>query len=346
LIHEKNRLLAQRCHLYRFPRRRISATLRSDAKKESCAEGWLRHTKGYVHALPNPPVMDWSSPETIRSGRSMRIRLMACLLSVPMSQWCWASVACEQLDPGSPQYLSQINQVAREAGLNGRFTRYDEQVVLNICANRSERVDDLIDQGRVTAKEVSAVRKVLVSASNSPARAARGSAAIQAVPRKPSADEAAGMDPVIDNLFRRWSSTWWSDRYIPVSAHIAEELPTESGFTVRGQFSFVRGGNALTIPFASEIINSGGTYKVANLCYNDTTTGMTDCTASGNSSAATRAMATIIIGGIAAGLSGTGDSADSNDRERQNDENRRMRAAACANGAHEMCPYQPGGSGP
>jgi hypothetical protein len=86
----------------------------------------------------------------------------------------------------------------------------------------------------------------------------------------------------IDDGFRRWSSTWMFDRYVPGSAHATDRGFKDSTYIIRGMFDFVRGGARLTIPFAAAFTGAGDAYRLSNLCYNDNTSGMTDCIDPGN----------------------------------------------------------------
>lgn len=81
----------------------------------------------------------------------------------------------------------------------------------------------------------------------------------------------------IDDGFKRWSSGWMVDRYVPGSARTTDRGFRDGAYIVRGLFDFVRGGVRLTIPFAAAFTDSTGHYHLSNLCYNDNTSGMTDC---------------------------------------------------------------------
>jgi hypothetical protein len=100
---------------------------------------------------------------------------------------------------------------------------------------------------------------------------------------RPSDDAAKAIpddgvaNSAIDGGFRQWSSAWMFDRYVPGSAHAADRGFRDGTYVVRGVFSFVRMGRPLTIPFAAAFTGSGGGYRLSNLCYNDITSGMTDC---------------------------------------------------------------------
>ena len=81
----------------------------------------------------------------------------------------------------------------------------------------------------------------------------------------------------IDNGFRRWSMGWMMDRYVPGSARTTDRGFRDGAYVIRGLFDFVRAGARLTIPFAAVFTDSTGNYQLSNLCYNDNTSGMTDC---------------------------------------------------------------------
>lgn len=81
----------------------------------------------------------------------------------------------------------------------------------------------------------------------------------------------------IDDGFKRWSSGWMFDRYVAGSARTTDRGFRDGAYIIRGLFDFVRGGARLTIPFAAAFTDSTGHYQLSNLCYNDNTSGMTDC---------------------------------------------------------------------
>jgi hypothetical protein len=81
----------------------------------------------------------------------------------------------------------------------------------------------------------------------------------------------------IDDGFKQWSSAWMFDRYVPGSARATDRGFKDATYVIRGLFDFVRGGGRLTIPFAASFTNAANGYRLSNLCYNDNTSGMTDC---------------------------------------------------------------------
>jgi TPR repeat protein len=87
----------------------------------------------------------------------------------------------------------------------------------------------------------------------------------------------AAADAAIDEGFKRWSSAWMIDQYVPGSAHAVNRGLKDGTFLARGMFGFMRGGARLSIPFAAAFTGSGQGYRLSNLCYNDETSGMTAC---------------------------------------------------------------------
>jgi hypothetical protein len=81
----------------------------------------------------------------------------------------------------------------------------------------------------------------------------------------------------IDDAFQRWSRGWMMDRYVPGSARTTDRGFRDGAYIIRGMFDFVRAGARLTIPFAAAFTDATGRYQISNLCYNDNTSGMTDC---------------------------------------------------------------------
>lgn len=141
---------------------------------------------------------------------------------------------------------------------------------------------------------------------------------------------------IVDGAFTQWSTQWLWDRYIPDSVQITEDQAKNGVTLVRGTFRFARGPSVATIPFASTLQKQKSNWIVTNLCYNDTTSGMTDCANSGISAGARSFMGMAILGGLMAAISGYdastsrgGDAAwrehDARRREREDDE---ARAAA------------------
>ncbi len=122
-------------------------------------------------------------------------------------------------------------------------------------------------------------------------------------------DEVANAE--VDTSFRRWSSTWMFDRYLPGSAHATERGLKDETYVVRGLFDFARSGTKLTIPFAAAYTKVNDRYTLSNLCYNDASSGMTDCinprdSLEGRRAAATQSrqyLGSIVLLGLAAAMS-------------------------------------------
>lgn len=88
-------------------------------------------------------------------------------------------------------------------------------------------------------------------------------------------DDAAMAE--VDTAFKQWSSAWMFDRYVPGSARATERGLKDQTYVVRGMFDFARSGSKLTIPFAAAYTKPKDRFVLSNLCYNDVSTGMTDC---------------------------------------------------------------------
>ncbi len=115
-------------------------------------------------------------------------------------------------------------------------------------------------------------------------------------------DEAANAQ--IDAGFRRWSAGWMFDRYVPGSIRTTDRALKEGTYVVRGLFDFVRGGGRLSIPFAAAYSNATDHFALSNLCYNDVSTGQTDCTDPNNPAAmqSRQFLGSIVLLGMAAAM--------------------------------------------
>jgi hypothetical protein len=120
------------------------------------------------------------------------------------------------------------------------------------------------------------LRFLMFQPQSATARPAERASAPPAVVFRSVPDNAAA-EAAIDGGFKQWSSAWMFDRYIPGSAHAVNRGLRDGTFLVRGMFGFMRGGGRLNIPFAAAFTNSGDGYRLSNLCYNDVSTGTTDC---------------------------------------------------------------------
>jgi len=89
-------------------------------------------------------------------------------------------------------------------------------------------------------------------------------------------DEAA--NAAINAGFARWSTAWMFDRYLPGSARANDRGLKGDTYVVRGVFDFARMGAKHTIPFAASFSRrEKAGFALSNLCYNDTSSGMTAC---------------------------------------------------------------------
>ena len=133
-------------------------------------------------------------------------------------------------------------------------------------------------------------------------------AAPEVDPRLLPADEAALAE--VDNTFKLWASSWMFDRYLPGSVKATERGLSGETYMLRGTFDFARGGQRITIPFAAAYAKAKERFGLAKLCYNDVSSGMTDCIAVGDSLEARQAaaaqsrqlMGAIVLLGLAAAL--------------------------------------------
>ena len=228
------------------------------------------------------------------------LRIFAtCTVSTPII--AAAFVPCATPDQSSGALTAQAQSVAREAGIGTKRSIVDvAKVISGYCNGQPAVVDDLIDSGRISAKEASAVRKVLIP-SKAGAGASPTSNGVEV--KAPSQDEAASLANAVNVVFSRWSSGWMFDRYIDQSAVIQEIANQPYGYLARGVFRFTRGGQVIQIPFASAVVKTAaGDFISKKLCYNDPTSGMTDCTQQGEISASNMMFRTVIMGGLVAAL--------------------------------------------
>lgn len=140
--------------------------------------------------------------------------------------------------------------------------------------------------------------------------------------RKADAKTAPDLDPKllpadgaalaeVDNAFRRWGASWMFDRYLPGSVRATERGLTGETYMLRGTFDFARSGQRITIPFAAAYAKTPERFVLSKLCYNDVSSGMTDCINPGESMEARQAaaaqsrqlMGAIVLLGMAAALS-------------------------------------------
>lgn len=151
-------------------------------------------------------------------------------------------------------------------------------------------------------------------------RKADAKAAPELDPKLLPADGAALAE--VHNAFKRRGATWMFDRYLPGSVRATERGLTGETYMLRGTFDFARSGQRITIPFAAAYARSQDRFTLAKLCYNDVSSGMTDCINPGSSMEARQAaaaqsqqlMGAIVPMGLAAALT----SADETCVKRQN----------------------------
>jgi hypothetical protein len=116
--------------------------------------------------------------------------------------------------------------------------------------------------------------------------------------------EIPAVSKAIDGSFVQWAKQWMMDRYIPDSLQITETEAKSGVHLVRGTFRFSRGSGVASIPFASTLRKQDSLWLVSSLCYNDVTTGMTDCANSAISAGARQFLGLAILGGLFAAISG------------------------------------------
>ena len=123
------------------------------------------------------------------------------------------------------------------------------------------------------------------------------------------ADEAALAE--VDDAFKRWGATWMFDRYLAGSVRATERGLNGATYMLRGTFDFARSGQRLTIPFAAAYAREKERFVLAKLCYNDVSSGMTDCINPGEGMEARQAaaaqsrqlMGAIVLMGVVGALS-------------------------------------------
>jgi hypothetical protein len=89
--------------------------------------------------------------------------------------------------------------------------------------------------------------------------------------------EATQAVRILDGAFQQWSRLWSIDRYVSGSLRLSESATREAEHLLRGTFTFLRLGGANTIPFSSVFRRVDGNLLLTSLCYNDITSGTTDC---------------------------------------------------------------------
>lgn len=101
----------------------------------------------------------------------------------------------------------------------------------------------------------------------------------QPEPQKNEGPDRTQATQAINEGFIHWSSGWAMDRYQPGSAQIDTVNCGDQGCQAQGKFTFFRMGAPLRIPFLADFnYAKNDQYYLNRLCYNDTSTGMQDCT--------------------------------------------------------------------
>lgn len=198
----------------------------------------------------------------------------------------------------------------------------------------SRRTSGPIDLDVVEQADLNACgwRLETAAAGAPPAQASANPAPATAAATTTVVDKAdlAAMARVIDGAFAQWSTQWMWDRYIPDSVLITENLAKNGVTLVRGTFRFSRSASVATITFASTLQKQRANWAVTTLCYNDTTSGMTDCANSGLSAGARNFLGVAILSGLMAAIGGYDGDRDGDAAGREFDARRREREADAA----------------
>ena len=224
----------------------------------------------------------------------MTKHLAAGLVLAAFSASSHANVTCSDLKYGSDGYDEHMNSLAVQANFAGHdYTRYHEKFIASQCAGNAKAANALVEQNKVSARDATAIRRLVVA---------------EAAPAPFDASAAVGP---INDAFVTWGQSWAMDQYIPNSVRPTEQGAKDGAYYVRGSFKFARFGSVATIPFSSSLKKSRDGYQVISVCYNDTTSGMTDCSNSGMSARYRQLMGAIVAVGVLSALSDSGSSADS-----------------------------------
>lgn len=214
---------------------------------------------------------------------------------IPMAN---AAISCNELKANSSQYQARMDQLAKLANLpGGSYLRHHEQVVANFCAGNADATKALVQQRYVRQGEVTAIERQLQMDQPSDRQAS-----------VTSDNDSASIEKVVDAFFSRWAQSWMIDRYVSRSSRVTEMKMKDGSYLVRGEFKFARGGGVASIPFSAVLQKPDGNFRPVNLCYNDTTSGMTDCADSSTDTARRQFMRAIILTSVVAALSNSGTS--------------------------------------
>lgn len=181
--------------------------------------------------------------------------------------------------------LSQLSAGSAEVRLHERIAPPSPNCVSTGTMVVARRADGLLSWtwNYLDGKPGAFATLARASAEEGTASAPRPQAPDAKVPPAVPEQEAKGLpsdesaNAAIDAGFQRWSSAWMFDRYIPGSARISDRGLKDGTYVIRGVFDFARTGAMHTIPFAAAFSKSKESYVLSNLCYNDVTSGMTDC---------------------------------------------------------------------
>lgn len=219
-----------------------------------------------------------------------RYALILSLL-VGSTSIAWANISCADLVAGSPAYEARMTELAKLADFPGKdFTRHHEKFIASYCQGDSKSANLLVSQGRVPAKDAAAIRRLVR----------------QGVP----ALDLVAANSLVNDAFVDWSRSWFMDRYVAQSARATEQRSEGGQYYLRGTFRFTRGGGLAEIPFSATLRQAAGGLSLNTVCYNDTTTGMTDCSDSGIGAQSRQLMGAIVVLGLLGAFSNGGSASD------------------------------------
>jgi hypothetical protein len=195
--------------------------------------------------------------------------------TISISRWSPDSVVLNRSDapnPGSPRGLKAVitgqMSPAHDKLVNGKITwTFGQGGTYDCKVTWGDALNDIPGTDVAPAPPVVSA----APANQAPPDNDKPSESSKSLPT----DEASNAE--IDAGFRRWSAGWMFDRYVPGSARATERALKQDTYVIRGMFDFIRGGGKLTIPYAASYSKADDHYQLSNLCYNDTSTGMTDC---------------------------------------------------------------------
>jgi len=227
---------------------------------------------------------------------------MKSLTAVLVSLLCvgtpaWAALSCGDLKYGTPQYEKRMSELAQQGNFPGRdYTRHHEKFLASYCAGDEKAANAVVTQGRISAADAAAIRRLVALGS----------------PASPPVDLSTA-NTLINSVFNAWARSWFMDRYVDQSARATEQRFDRGAYLLRGTFKFTRGGGMAEIPFSAALKKDNDALTVAAVCYNDTTSGMTDCSNSGLNPQSRQLMGAIVMMGIMGALSGSSDGRSSED---------------------------------